>query len=179
MAASLDDLVPEFKPGAERLLQLCLSRGVEMRPNETLRTPLDQAKIWRQSRSTEEIHAKVASLRAAGAPFLAQWIVDVGPQHGDPVTKAPPGLSWHQWGEALDCFWVVDGKAEWSTTRKVGGVNGYRVYAQAAKELGLEPGGLWRTLKDWPHVQSRHASSPASVFTLPEIDQVMRDRFGR
>lgn len=178
MAADLDVLMPEFRPGVDRLLSLCAARGVEMRPNETVRTPRAQARIWRQSRTREEILAKIAALRAGGARFLAQCIEDVGPQHGDHVTNAPPGLSWHQWGEALDCFWVVDGEAEWSTTRKVNGVNGYHVYAETARDLGLEAGGFWRRLKDWPHVQSRPEGNPADLFSLPEIDAVMQERFG-
>src|SRR6185369_14731386 len=102
-----------------------------------------------------EIALKIASLRDQGAPFLAHCLESVGPQSGDPVTNAIPGLSWHQWGEAMDCVWIVDGAAEWSTTRKVNGVNGYRAYANEAVRLGLTAGGFFRSLKDWPHVQLR------------------------
>ncbi|GAK49224.1 hypothetical protein U14_00443 [Candidatus Moduliflexus flocculans] len=54
----------------------------------------------------------------------------VGPQYGDPVTNALPGCSWHQWNEAVDLFWVIDGKAEWSSKKKImlqdgSSVNGY------------------------------------------------------
>lgn len=101
------------------------------------------------------------------------------PQHGDHVTDAAPGLSWHQWGEALDCFWVVDGKAEWSTTKKVNGVNGFRVYAETAKGLGLDAGGFWGKLKDWPHIQLRAAGSPLAVMSLADVDREMRSRFGQ
>jgi hypothetical protein len=94
------------------------------------------------------------------------------------VTGALPGTGWHQWGEAVDCFWALDGRAEWSTSRLVDGVNGYRFYADKAKVLGLTAGGFWRTLKDWPHVQLRSAASPvAAGMTLAEIDGVMRERF--
>ena len=178
MPPTLDDLVPEFRPGAERLIQECAALGVVMRVNETVRDPLAQARIWRQSRTVEQIRDTVARLRRDNAPFLADCVEVVGPQHGAPVTNAPPGLSWHQWGEALDCFWVVDGKAVWSTTRKVNGRNGYHTYAEAARHLGLEAGGFWTSFKDWPHVQSRAASSPAKVYTIVQIDTVMRQRFG-
>src|ERR1051325_8002995 len=124
MPPSIQDLELEFQPGAQQVLDRCADAGVEMRVNETVRTPLEQARIWRQSRTIQEITARITSLRAAGAPFLADCIEKAGPQHGDHVTDAPPGLSWHQWGEAVDCFWVVNGQAEWSTTRKVKGQNG-------------------------------------------------------
>ena len=100
MAADLTLLVPAFRPRLETLLANCRARGVEMRPYTGLRTPLEQAKLWRQSRSREQIDAKVAQLRAAGADYLADCIVHVGPRNGDPVTNAVPVLSWHQWGEA-------------------------------------------------------------------------------
>ncbi len=103
----------------------------------------------------------------AGAEFLAFCIESVGPQSGPEVTKAPPGLSWHQWGEAFDSFWVVNGDAEWSTTRKINGLNGYHVYAEEAAKIGVTPGGLWTTFKDChthnldpPNVQLRSTHSP-------------------
>jgi hypothetical protein len=175
---SLADLVPEFQPQCAQLLAACRARGVEMRVNETVRDPFRQARLWRQSRTTETIQAKIRALRDGGAEFLAHCLESVGPQHGDPVTNALPGLSWHQWGEALDCFWVVDGEAEWSTTRKVGGVNGFRVYAEEARARGLTAGAFFTSIKDFPHVQLRAAAGPASLFTLGEIDRTMRDRFG-
>jgi hypothetical protein len=78
----------------------------------------------------------------------------------------------------VDCFWVVDGKAEWSTIKKVDGLNGYRVYADEATNLGLDAGGLWSSLKDWPHVQFRSVSNPGGVFGLQKIDEEMKKRFG-
>jgi peptidoglycan L-alanyl-D-glutamate endopeptidase CwlK len=71
MPANLNDLVSNFRQRVEVLLQQCGQRGVEMRPYFTLRTPFEQAKLWRQSRSKEEIQKKIAAYRAAGADFLA------------------------------------------------------------------------------------------------------------
>ena len=179
MAADLTLLVPAFRPRLETLLAHCRARGVEMRPYMGLRTPLEQARLWRQSRSREQIDAKVAQLRAAGADYLADCIVNVGPQNGDPVTNAVPGLSWHQWGEAADCFWVVKGSAEWSTKRLFNGLNGYRVMAEEAKRLGLDPGGLWRKFPDWPHVQLRPEPSSLGRMSLKDISEEMKRRFKR
>src|SRR5688500_11665145 len=106
MAADLEPLVPEFRAKVDQLITRCQREGVEMRPYFAIRTPFEQAKLWRQSRTREEIMNRMATLRAAGAEFLAHCIESVGPQNGLHVTNAPPGLSWHQWGEAVDCVWV-------------------------------------------------------------------------
>lgn len=179
MAADLQPLVPGFRATVEELIANCQQRRVEMRPYFALRTPFEQAKLWRQSRTRDEIGDRMARLRAAGAHFLAHCIDTVGPQHGAHVTNAPPGLSWHQWGEAVDCMWIVGGMAEWSTTRKVDDLNGYRVYAEEARTLGLSAGGLWTSFKDWPHVQLRAAGSPDKLMPLKDIDAEMRRRFGQ
>lgn len=178
MPMDSSQLVTLFNAKLNDLLLECSSHGVEMRPYFGIRTPFEQAKLWRQSRTREEINQKIKELREAGAPFLADCLESVGPQSGSPVTNAIPGLSWHQWGEAVDSAWVVAGKTEWSTQKKVDGINGYQVYAEQAVNLGLDPGGLWKSLKDWPHVQLRAASSPLKVLSIVEIDRTMKKRFG-
>jgi len=174
----INELIPEFQPLARQLLQNCKASGIEMRPFNTLRDPFEQARLWRQSRTTEEVKRKIAEFRDAGIGFLAFCLESVGKQFGRQVTNAPPGLSWHQWGESMDCFWVVDGQAEWSTTKMVNGLNGYQVYTEEAQKLGLTPGGLFKKLKDFPHLQFRPASSPLSDLSLQQINQIMEERFG-
>ena len=179
MAARLNELVPQFRDQVNQLLNNCSQRGITMVPSEALRTPMQQAIYWRQSRSIVEINQAIDMLKASGAPFLAGVLESVGPRHGNEVTKVLPGNSWHQWGEAVDCFWEVEGRAEWSTTRKVNNLNGYQVYAEEAKKLGLNPGLLWPRFKDAPHVQLRSADNPhSSGLSWPEIDQTMQARFG-
>ena len=121
---------------------------------------------------------KIVAFEAEESGFLAHCLRSVGPQHGEHVTDAPPGFSWHQWGEALDCFWLLNGKAEWSTKKLVGGLNGYHVYAEAAVSLGLTAGGFWKTIKDWPHVQLRSDRNPTTTLSIREIDAAMAARFG-
>jgi peptidoglycan L-alanyl-D-glutamate endopeptidase CwlK len=57
-------------------------------------------------------------------------------------------------------------------------VNGYRVYAEEAATLGLDAGGLWSSLKDWPYVQFRPVSNPGKVFRLLQSNEEMQRRFG-
>jgi hypothetical protein len=178
MAANLDLLNPQLKAKAITLIARCATRGFVMRANNGLRDPFEQARLWRQSRSIEEITKKIHEYSTQGAHFLAECLRSVGPQHGGHVTDAPPGFSWHQWGEALDCFWLLDGKAEWSTTKLVGGQNAYHVYADEAQALGLTAGGHWKTLKDWPHVQLPPDASPNTSLSVLEIDAAMEAGFG-
>ena len=177
MPADLSPLLPAFRIRVEDLVSACHERGIEMRPYIGMRDVLEQARLWRQSRAREEIERKVSELRSNGAPFLARCIEVAGDQNGPHVTNSIPGFSWHQWGEAVDSFWVVDGRAEWSTTKKIDGLNGYQVYAEEASKLGIDAGGLWRRFKQWPHVQLRPSPSPLGAMTLVEIDAEMSRRF--
>ena len=177
MAADLNLLEPEFRAACKELLTRCQQHGADMRANEGLRDPWKQARYWRQSRSKEEIDNAIAMLKNSGADYLAKILKDVGPQHGDPVTNALPGASWHQWGVALDCFWLVGGVAEWSTTRIVNGINGYKLYADIAEDLELTAGGHWSSFKDWPHVQKKGASSPLQEHSWSEINAKMLQLF--
>jgi peptidoglycan L-alanyl-D-glutamate endopeptidase CwlK len=178
MAIDLNTLVPEFKAKVEQLLANCKTAGYPMSPNYAIRKPVDQAKLWRQSRSGAVVQQKIDDLRAQGCDFLADAIVAAGPQNGPHVTNAIPGLSWHQWGEALDCVWIVDGKDNWSLDLKVNGKNGYAVYADQAEAIGLNAGGHWVSFKDWPHVQLRSAANPLNVMTLKQVNDTMKQRFG-
>lgn len=177
MAANLSLLVPQLQALTPTLVQNCAALGATMRPNIGLRDPFEQGRLWRQSRSIEEITSKITQLRAAGAEFLAHCIEVAGPQHGDHVTDTPPGISWHQWGEAVDFFWLVNGAAEWSTTKVINGVNGYQLLANEAQKLGLTAGGHWKTFKDWPHVQHPKENNAGDVHSLKDIDAQMQQRF--
>lgn len=178
----LGDLVPAMEARVELVYRRCEERGVVMRPFFTRRDPWDQAKLWRQSRSREEIEnggvrgtrIGLKQLRQAGAHFLVRVIEEVGPQHGRWATNAPPGLSWHQWDEALDSFWLVDGRAVWGTSRG-GAANGYRVYREEALRAGLHIGPRG----DWPHVQLRAESSPYRLMSLGAISEEMERRYAR
>lgn len=179
MSRKINDLVPELRDKASSLLSACEAAHVRMVPSETLRTPWQQAIYWRQSRSRTEIDAAIKMLKDNGASFLARVLDSVGPHSGDEVTKVLPGNSWHQWGEAMDCFWEVNGAAVWSTTKKIDGVNGYSVYADKAEAAGLNAGLHWGSFKDPPHVQLRATANPrTSGLSWAQIDATMEQRFG-
>lgn len=181
MSRDMDLLIPDFRASVDAALAACRALGVEMRPFNTLRDPWVQARYWRQSRPIELIEVTIRDMEQKGARFLAHILHSIGPQNGRHVTNALPGTSWHQWGEAVDCFWFLDGDASWSTRTKVlisdgREINGYRLYGEEAVKQGLTSGGFWSDFRDWPHVQKR----PGSVLDYhpwPEIDQEMQQRF--
>ena len=178
MESRLDGLEPRFRGALEGVIGDLRDDGIELRVTVGLRRPEEQARLWRQSLAREEVEAVGRHLRQAGAYYLAEVLVDCGPCHGPPVTKALPGLSWHQWGEAADCLWIVNGVAEWSLTRVVARDNGYLALARKAEAAGLTPGGLWRRFPDFPHVQMRPEASPLMAgLSLKAIDEAMRARF--
>lgn len=172
MTDLLDSLIPEFRDKVVSLLANCRKEGFVMQPFYTRRSVEEQAKLWRQSRSTTEISKALSFLEKQGALYLSGVIKGVGPQTGRWATNALPGESWHQYGEAVDCF-ILDtdtGKAIWSSKHE-----GYRVYAEEAKKLGLIPGYFWQS-QDSVHVQFRQ-EKVTKTWTWREIDQKMREQF--
>lgn len=177
-------LEPEFRCRFEVLLKECAARGFEMVPYSVVRTPWDQARIWRSTRATSTIRRRIGDLRESGQKFLAQCIEDVGPQRGslgNHVTWVIPGYSWHNWGEAVDCYWKIDGRASWTTVRTItvsgSKINGYKAYAEIAESMGLYSGGVnWGM--DWPHVHKQGFDSPGKVMSPREINDEMEKRWG-
>lgn len=171
------ELNASFQEATIELLNNCASRGIKMVPYSGVRTPKEQAILWRRSRSRNEIMKKVDFLRQERADYLADCILEVGPQYGRWCTNAIPGLSWHQWGEAIDCFWEVNNRAEWDITKyDRNGLNGYMVFAAEAKAISLTAGGYWR-IRDWPHVQLSRLTSPLKEISYSEISNEMELKF--
>jgi len=166
-------LIPEFRLLAEELIDRLAAEedSYEFRPFYTERDVFEQAKLWRQSRSSVEVRKAADRLVHEGAEFLAKVLINAGPQHGRWATNALPGQSWHNWGEALDCFLMSpEQRAIWASKHP-----GYQRYAEVAKELGLVAGHFWRR-KDSVHVQYRVDGVRASR-TWPEIDEAMKERY--
>lgn len=166
----LDDLEPKFKEKVEILICNCLREGYELVTYFTIRDPWQQAKFWRQSRPWEQIKSAIEYMKGEGAEWLAEILKSVGPQNGRWATNALPGLSWHNWGLAIDSFVKEEGKAVWKAYHP-----GYRVYAREAIKLDLVAGYYWR-LKDAVHVQEPQ-EKVLDRYSWPEIDEAMRERF--
>lgn len=162
---SLTDLTPGFRTSIEKLLSDLAAKGYNFTPFYTRRTPWDQARLWRQGRTLNEIQNTIEKLRSGNANFLASILEEAGPQDGRRVTNALPGYSWHQWGEAVDCMYVVNGKAVWDND------SAYKLYADAARAAGLTA-GYYFSFKDMVHVQAM-PHEVSSTLTALEINDGM------
>lgn len=65
---------------------------------------------------------------------------------GTKVTNAKGGQSYHNYGLAFDCYFTKNGVVDFSKP-----IN--KEVAAIGQELGLEWGGGWKSLKDYPHFQ--------------------------
>lgn len=174
--SAYDGLVPTFHAKLVQLEARCEIKGVIIRAYFGVRDPVTQCKLWRQSRSDIIVDQKVAELRAEDCNFLADCLVKAGPQGTHPkVTNAIGGLGWHNWAEAMDYEWIVNGQVNWSTTDG-GDANGYKILAATTAEVGLHSGIGWG---DNDHVQLRAAGSPIDAgLSMQEIDAAMNVKFG-
>lgn len=163
MSRNIDDLRRPFRADVRQVIGDTKKAGFEMVPYFTLRTPWEQAKLWRMTRGKSEIGRTVKALRGGMALYIANVIEAIGPQYPGPgikghVTNAVPGQSWHNWGEGLDCYLKIDGEVIWDGDHK-----GYAAYGNCAEELGLTWGGSWDKPNDPGHVQAP-PMSPVDYF---------------
>lgn len=158
-------LNPDFLVKVNQLLNNCAMLNILVRVVQGLRTPLEQAKLWRQGRDIDTIVQQIDSLSQSGATYLSQCLIQAGAQKGPLVTKALPGLSWHNWGEAIDvmCFDSI-GKPINAGTDPA-----YGAYQAQVKIVGLFPvGNMWSW--DAGHCQFRKDQSPLSSMSLKSVN---------
>lgn len=173
MEIASEGLSREFRTKLDYTLKRAREHGLDLRVYALERDPWVQAKLWRQSRSAEEVETAVAKLYTEGAPFLAEVLKSVGPQYGRWATNNLPGLSWHQYGEAADVVLVSEsGRNIWASRHK-----GYETLAVISNRVILYSGFYWRH-QDANHLQLR-PEAPRAYYDWSQIDQQMRDRYGR
>lgn len=73
---------------------------------------------------------------------------------GPDVTHAGAGESWHQYGLAADCAFLINGRVVISELNPIA-MRGYALYGEVAQSFGLTWGGSWRRIKDLGHVEWR------------------------
>jgi hypothetical protein len=146
------------------IINMADKHGINVVPYFGLRSLEEQAKLWRQSRPTAVINAKIEELIDKGAPYLASIIRKVGPSNGFHVTNAIPGFSWHNWGEGIDFYVEENGSAVWD-----GKDHRYEILAVEAVELGLTSGYYFKTIFDPGHIQLRK-QEVAAVYSVKEVN---------
>lgn len=148
----LEDLTPETEAMAREHVLRCAEAGIELLIYCTLRDTHEQARLYRQSRTKEQVQAKIDQLKARGFPALARILKEVGPQKSGPkVTGAGPGESFHQYSRAYDCVPMVNGKPVWSSSGENGKL--WAKVGQLGKKAGLEWAGDWTSFREFPHFQ--------------------------
>jgi len=164
----LSDLQSTVVDKARRVIDMCKNEGVDLLVYCTLRSLEEQAKLFRQGRSWNQIKKKMDRLYKKGFTDLAELIESVGPQHGKrKVTNAGPGESWHNFGEAFDAVPMVGGKALWNDVER------YKVYGKSVVECGLTWAGNWKTFREYPHAQNRNTGNPLKVLLPLEIREYL------
>jgi len=162
MAIDFTKLDPTFTPLLQQLLANMTALGHTVNPYYGIRTLQQQARIWRQSRSTAQVNAEIAMLQANGAPYAASVLQSVGPQPNGPQVTNTYIYSYHLIGRACDIF--VDGD--------MAGGPVYDVLAAQALLVGLTPGRNFST-PDSDHVQLGAAELP-STYTIAQMDALLQ-----
>jgi len=139
----------------------------------TFRSPEEQARLYRQSRSRDEIDVKVRKLEDRGFKFFADILVGVGPQKGflgRHVTFAGPGESFHQYRLAADGVPIIEGKCGWSKTiyKKQ-----WEAYGKAARKHRFFWAGDWKGFQEFPHIQSMPSGNPLKILDHEMIFKVI------
>jgi len=128
-------------------VQKCMDQSILVQPYLGRRTIQYQNLLYTQTRSPSDIQKKAYALRVQGMPYLADQLQQTKPQDGLRVTNAVGGLSWHNWGLAVDFFvHNGDGKPQWKKS----------LYPEAgliAKDLGFTWGGDFKKMPDFGHIQ--------------------------
>jgi len=150
MSREINHLTAHMAMLAEKVHQYCEQHGVDLLIYCTRRTFLEQAKLFRQGRTWQEIKTEINTLRETGLIESAEAIEQAGPQTGKHVTNAAPGESWHNYGMAFDAVPQEDGKALWNYAENK---KEWDVYAEALYIHGLTWGGKFQSFKDYPHAQ--------------------------
>ncbi len=121
---SLFDLQPHVEVKARGLIERCAEAGVDIIVTSTLRDFEAQQALYDQGRTTP----------------------------GDIVTKSKPGYSAHNYGLAFDVVPLRSGKPVWGTKAEEDKLLWQKV-GVLGESLGLEWGGRWKNLLDYPHFQ--------------------------
>ncbi len=174
VSRSVDDLIPEVRERYFLVKEKCLKKGFDILLYCTLRTLEEQAILWRQTRTKNEINKRIADLNKRGFDFLANVIIKVGPQQGPlgkHITNAYPGASWHNYSEAFDCVPLLNGKAIWDTKNTC-----WQIYGDAVVSSGLNWAGNWKTFKEFPHAQLSPYGNPLNIHKPKEIYDMLKMR---
>lgn len=96
----------------------------------------------------EKYGYEMAIIEGYRSPERQNMLAELGPQ----VTNAKAFQSYHQYGLAADCAFILDGKLVISE-RDAWAMRGYELYGEVAESVGLSWGGRWKMM-DFGHTES-------------------------
>lgn len=156
---NLGELYPPFRTLYVQLLERCQSRrGVDYYAISGLRDYAEQRKLF-----------------AIGRIELADgsWMEDDDP-NTKIVTKAPPGLSSHNYGIAADS--CRDANLERVGLQPGWNIGDYMALAFEADALGLDAAYFWKKFTEGPHVQLDIARKGLAIIDLKKIFEASERR---
>lgn len=121
MDRDLDHLEPSFRIKVDSLLDSIKAAGIPVMIVETRRTIARQQELYNRGRTTP----------------------------GAIVTKARPGDSAHNYGQAIDICPIKDGRPWWTAPDAT-----WKKMADIGTSFGLVPGYYFKSFRDAPHFES-------------------------
>jgi peptidoglycan L-alanyl-D-glutamate endopeptidase CwlK len=165
MGKILDSVDKELQDKAKQLIELCQKKNILINVTSGLRTLDEQNKLWRRAFGTPYILSVIENLRKLHCDYLAHSIERIGIQPAGRLgTRLHGGLSWHNWGRALD-FSVQDHQG---CIIKIAEHPLLKEFGTLAKSVGLRWGGDFSS-PDPLHVQLDKKEIP-TIYTMQQID---------
>lgn len=127
------EVYPPLLRKLEDLAQRCRARGVDYWATSGFRSWDEQNRLFALGRTVKNVDA-----------------TDEKPLGGK-VTNARGGQSYHNFGIAVD--FALDKDTAREGLQPDWNFESYRILAEEAKAMGLEPGFFWKNFPDAPHVQ--------------------------
>jgi len=168
---SLTDLTPAMREKAQAFFDAAKRNGLDLLVTCTFRSLEEQARLYGQGRNLADVAFEIARCPLFGFGKIEQ--MDFAPRiKARRLTNALPGLSWHNYGEAMDCVPMKSSKPVWDCRDEL-----WQVYGDCAHEVGLFWAGDWKRFRflEFPHMQLRAKSNPLKVYTPAEALAALKE----
>ena len=165
----LKNLNPIFRDTARGILRTLKREGWEFWILGVNRSPLNQARLWCQSRTHATRLRAIEWLHQNEAPYLAATLQRAHEEdpRGPHRTNQLPGFSLHQYGLAVDVAWVgPDGELQ--TITKAGVPDAYKRLRAVVETAGAWHGSRF-VRREWDHFQEGKRTANER-WTIGEMD---------
>jgi len=157
----LDELDSDFRDKLVNVIRDSLAIGMALDIRVGTLNVQQQAKLWRRSRTDNEIDHGIFELEQENCPFLAEVLRRANSPAGVAVTGDMPGFTWQNFGEEVEIH---------STSHSIA-----TDLMKIAKKYDLTVGESFLgnvSLRKSPF------STPLEVYKASEIDKLMQEKWG-